>query len=245
MLIRVKKICGYKLHGKDGEIGKLKEIYFDDAYWTVRYMVVDTGTWLDGHKVLLTPHAVRKINCDERYIDVNLTNKQIEESPPLESHKPVSRQYEEEYYGYYGWPRYWEGPYMWGAYPYIGFSEIDLPKPEPKKSQVTSDSHLRSTSDVTGYTIHARDARFGDVADFIIDDITWQIKYLVIDTIKWLPGKKVLISPEWIQKIDWVESNVYVDLSKEAIKQAPDYTDETEITDEYAKKLYRHYYSDN
>ena len=119
MLNKAKTLKGYTLDSLDGEIGKVKEFYFDDQHWTIRYLVADTGNWLTGRQVLISPYALVAVNKEEQHIAIDLTKKQIEDSPSLDSDKPVSRQFEEAYYGYYGWPMYWGGPYMWGAYPYI------------------------------------------------------------------------------------------------------------------------------
>ena len=126
MLIKAKKIKGYKLHSLDGEFGEVKEFYFDDRQWTIRYLVAETGNWLTDRQVLISPQALGDINIEERYIVINLTKKMIEDSPSLDSDKPVSRQFKETYYGYYGWPTYWGGPYMWGDYPHIGFDNTNL-----------------------------------------------------------------------------------------------------------------------
>lgn len=106
MLNNVKTLNGYKLHSLDGEIGKVKEFYYDDKHWAIRYLVADTGNWLKDRQVLISPYALVSVNKEEQSIAVNLTKKQIEESPSLNSDKPVSRQFEEEYYGHYGWPMY-------------------------------------------------------------------------------------------------------------------------------------------
>ena len=119
MLIKAKALKGYRLHSLDGEIGKVEELYFDDRHWTIRYLVADTGNWLTGREVLVSPYALGDINTGKKDIAINLTKKQIEGSPSLETDKPVSRQFEEDYYSYYGWPLYWDGPYLWGAYPYV------------------------------------------------------------------------------------------------------------------------------
>src|SRR5664280_1718019 len=117
MLIKAKSLKGYKLDSKGGEIGKRQEFYFDDKHWAIRYLVADTGGWLTGNKVLISPYALVSVNKEEEQIGINLTKKQIEDSPSLDSDKPVSHQFEMDFYGYYGYPMYWGGPYMWGAYP--------------------------------------------------------------------------------------------------------------------------------
>ena len=201
MLNKAKILKGYKLHCLDGEIGEVKEFYFDDQHWTIRYLVADTGNWLTGRQVLISPYAMVVVNKEEQYITIDLTKKQIEDSPSLSSDKPVSRQFEEAYYGYYEWPMYWGGPYMWGYYPYI---VCDREKwKESTKGEKKWDPHLRSTHDVSSYHIQAEDGEIGHVEDFIIDDETWAIRYIIINTRNWWPGKKVLVSPRWIEHVSW------------------------------------------
>jgi hypothetical protein len=239
MLNKVKTLKGYKLEGIDGEIGMVEEFYFDDQHWTVRYLVADTGSWLTGRQVLISPYALIGVNNAERHIAIDLTKKQIEDSPPLGSDKTVSQQFEELYYGYYGWPVYWEGPYMWGPYP----APVWDPEQEGRstRSEKAWDPHLRSTSEVDGYHLQATDGEIGHVDDFVIDDETWAIRYLIAATQNWWPGKKVLVSPRWIERVSWSESKVFVNLSRESIKQSPKYTEESLLTREYEAGLHRHY----
>ena len=157
----------------------------------------------------------------------------------MDSDKPVSRQFEEEYYGYYGWPTYWNGPGIWGPYTYI---VRDREKwKDATKSKKTWDPHLRSTHDVSGHHIQATDGEIGHVEDFIIEDETWAIRYLIIDTRNWWPGNKVLVSPRWIERVSWSERKVFVNLSRETIKQSPAYTEESLLTRDYETGLHRHY----
>ena len=239
MLYKVKTLTGYKLNSLDGEIGKVKEFYFDDHHWTIRYLVAETGDWLTGRQVLISPYALVAVNQEEQYIKVNLTKKQIEDSPSLNNDKPVSRQFEEEYYGYFGWPIYWAGAYMWGPYPYI--ARDNKKREEYAKGKKAGDPHLRSTHDVSGHHIQAADGEIGHVEDFIVDDETWAIRYLVVDTRNWWPGKKVLISPKWIERVSWEEAKVFINLSRETIRQAPEYTEETLLTRDYETMLHQHY----
>jgi hypothetical protein len=239
MLSKAKNLNGYKLASLDGEIGKFKEFYFDDRHWTIRYLIADTGNWLPGRQVLISPYALVTVTKEERHIGINLTKKQIEDSPPLSSDKPVSRQFEESYYGYYGWPMYWDGPYMWGSYPYLARDHEQWKKSTP--GEKAWDPHLRSTHEVGGYQIQATDGEIGHVEDFIIDDETWAIRYLSIGTRNWWPGKKVLVSPQWIERVSWTKSTVFVNLSRETIKQSPEYTEESLLTRDYEDALHRHY----
>ena len=239
MLSNAKTLKGYKLNSRDGEIGKVKEFYFDDRHWTIRYLVADTGNWLSGRQVLISPYALVAVSREKQHITIDLTKKQIEGSPSLDSDKPVSRQFEGSYYGYYGYPLYWGGLYSWGTYPYIQRDRKRWKK--PTQGEKAWDAHLRSTRAVSGHHIQAVDGEIGHVEDFIIDDETWAIRYLIIDTRNWWPGKKVLVSPQWIERVSWIQSQVFVNLSRGTIKQSPEYTEESPPTRAYETGLYLHY----
>ena len=237
-----KDLKGNAIVATDGEIGKVDDFYFDDKSWTIRYLVADTGNWLLGRQVLLSPIAVGKADFSGGRINVKLTKKQVEESPSIDSDKPVSRQHEAYYHDYYGYPYYWSGPYLWGPSYYPGLPVDDQERIEERRAEreEAGDLHLRSAAQVTGYHIEATDGGIGHVEDFIVDDETWEIRYLVVDTRNWLPGKKVLISPRWIDRVSWEVSKVYVSLSREAIKNAPEYHPDT-LNREYEEKLHDHY----
>lgn len=239
MLDSAKALQGYKLNGLDGELGSVKEFYFDDRHWTIRYLVADTGDWLASRQVLISPYALTGVSREQRHINIDLSTARIESSPPLDSDKPVSRQFEESYYGYFGWPAYWGGPYMWGSHPYIAVDAEQWKLAAPDAG--AWDPHLLSTTDVSGHSIEAQDGEIGHVDDFIIDDETWAIRYLVVDTRNWWPGKRVLLSPQWIERVSWAESRVFVSLTRETIKQAPEYTEDSLLTRDYEARLHEHY----
>jgi hypothetical protein len=224
MLRSIQQLYGTKLAASDGEIGHVKDFYFDDQNWVVRYLVVDTGSWLSGRKVLISPHAFGSLHQDGKLLLVNLTRKQIEDSPSIESHKPVSRQYEEEYYRYYGWPYYWQGDGLWGM---SGFPILELPAqpfpsepapafgPQPERA----DAHLRSTQAVNGYHIQATDGMIGHICDFMMDDQSWAIRQLVIKIGHRFSGKEVQIPTSQAGRISYDDSTVSVNLSSEAVQQ--------------------------
>ena len=239
MLIKAKTLEGYKLASLDGEIGYVEQFYFDDQYWVIRYLVASTGDWLTGRQVLISPCALVAVIEADQHIAIDLTRKQIEDSPSLDSDKPVSRQFEEAYYRYYGWPTYWSGPNMWGPYRRI-VRDREKRGPHPKPG-APWDPNLRSTRAVNGHDIQATDGEIGRVEDFIIDDETWAMRYLVVDTQNWQPGKKVLVSPQWIERVSWAESKVFVNLTREAIRQSPEYAEASLPTPEYEARLHRHY----
>jgi hypothetical protein len=219
MLINLKKICGHKLSAIDGEIGHVKDFYFDDTTWAVRYLVADTGSWLRDRQTLLSPYAFGRFDLDAKVLPVCLTKRQIENSPPLDTHRPVSRQYEENYYRYYGWPTYWQGNSVWGA------SEYPVMMPvSPRESMGVyeydrwDDIHLRSAKTVHGYNIEATDGTLGTVSGFLVDDKNWKIRELTVETGHWYAGKEIRICPSKIQRISYLESKVFVNLSKADIK---------------------------
>ena len=226
MLQSVKQLYGNKLGASDGEIGHVKDFYFDDQIWAVRYVVADTGAWLPGRKVLLAPHAFSRLDQSGKALVVNLTRKQIEDSPSIETHKPLSRQYEEEYYRYYGWPFYWRGDALWGM---GGVPVLELP-PNPLRGQPDAvsgpqpehaDAHLRSTQAVGGYHLQASDGIIGHVCDFMMDPQSWAIVRLVIKIGHRFSGKEVQIPADKIGRISYEESTVFVNLTKEAVELDP------------------------
>jgi len=217
-----KELCGNKLAALDGDIGHIRDFYFDDEIWVIRYLVADTGSWLMGRLVLLSPHAFGTLDQHEKTLHVKLRKMQIQDSPSIELHKPVSRQFETEYYGYYGWPTYWEGDAMWG----LGGYPAALP---PSKEEVEvrrqyrhrEDKHLRSSQAVTGYHIEATDGTIGHVSGFLVDDRSWEIRELVVEAGHWYAGKRILIAASKVKRISYEDSKVFVDLSKADIQQTP------------------------
>ena len=209
MLQSLKQLYGDKLGASDGEIGQVKDFYFDDQTWAVRYLVADTGTWLDDRQVLLAPKAFGHFQETAKILRVNLTRPQIEKSPSIDLHKPVSRQYEEEYHRYYDWPFYWQAP------PAAGSTPANL---EPLKN---SDARLRSAQAVTGYHIMADDGNSGHVCDFLMDAKNWTIRQLVVKTGHRFSGKEVEIPVSQVNRISYDDSTVFVNLTMAAVEQSP------------------------
>ena len=241
MLYKVKTLAGYKMHSRDGEIGRVKEFYFDDLHWKVRYLLADTGKWLPGRKVLISPESLIDVRKTTQDIAVKLTKKQIEESPSLDSDKPVSRQFEESFYEYYSWPIYWEEPYSAESQPYMLSNSDNAYIPVGNEGGKPLDPHLISTHSLMGYGVHALDGEIGIIDDFIIEDLEWAIRYLVIDTQNQNQDEKVLISTKWIDRFSWDDSKVFVNLTREAVKLSPKYIDDDTITRDYENGLHRHY----
>jgi len=226
MLLSIKQLYGSKLGASDGDIGQVKDLYFDDQSWVVRYLVADTGTWLTSRQVLLSPHAFGDLHQSGKILTVNLTRKQIEDSPPIEWHKPVSRQYEEDYHRYYGWPFYWLGDGLWGM---SGFPILETPaKPFAGEHDVVAgskpknlDVHLRSTQAVNGYHLRASDGITGHVCDFVMDRKSWAIVQLVIKTGHRFTGNEVLMPVNTVDRISYDDSTVFVKLTKAEVESCP------------------------
>ena len=241
MLRSIKELHNYVLHAEDGEIGRCKDFLFDDRFWAIRYMVADTGKWLPGRKVIVSPISLGEPDWKSRVFPVRLTKKRIENAPGLDENAPVSRQYEISWTQYYGWPHYWGGTHVWGSYHLPGLL-YEEKLPQKKIVQIDAgDDHLRSVDEVTGYHIQATDHKIGHVEDFIADSETWTIRYMVVDLLNWLPGRKVLVAPDWISSLDWAERKVFVDLTKEEVKDSPKYDPSAPVNREYEARLYDFY----
>jgi len=234
----VKELRHFIVGATDGDIGEVKDVYFDDEHWAIRYMVVETGRWLNGRKVLVSPISVRDVVWDDRIVNVDLSRQQVRDSPSIDTDKPVSRQHEVEYYNYYGYPNYWEGSNPWGLgfypVPWVGASadgvlsaqrtdQARVREPHPRDDRRPGDAHLRSTREVIGYEIMATDGTIGSVEDFLFDDARWIVDYMVVDTRKWLRGKHVLIPPQHVASISWSEHEVYLTVAQQAVETSPEY----------------------
>src|ERR1035437_690840 len=244
MLRSVKTLLGYTVLAEDGDMGKVHDFYFHDDNWIIRYLVVDTGHWLPGRRVLVTPSALGKPNWEGLTFPVALTREQVKKSPDIDTDKPASRQQEVDLHNYYGWPFYWSGiepgPGAWPLFVPIA----PIPGP-PNASQTArrekADPHLRSVRAVKGYHILASDGEMGHVQDFIADDALWVIRYLVVHVSNWLPARKVLISPQWVGEIRHVERKVNVALTQESILHGPEFDPRAFVNREYEERLYDYY----
>lgn len=245
MLRNAKNLHGFTIRATDGEIGTVDQLYFDDETWAIRYLTVETGGWLGGRHVLISPISVIRADWQTKGVDVLLTKNQVENSPDIDRHQPVSRRHEADFNQYYGYPSYWGGPYLWGAAPYpadlVTPPVLLVPSPPDDIPTDPADSHLRSIQEVTGYSIEAADGEIGHVDGFVFDDDVWAIRYIEVATRNWWPGKKVLVSPAWVERVSWGDSKVYTALTREAIQNAPEYAESAPITREYENRLYFHY----
>lgn len=236
MLRSVKEINGYTIQATDGQIGSVDNFLFDDQSWIIRYAVVNTGIWLFGRKVLITPSVFQPPRWQDRVFPVSLDKEKIRNSPDINTDKPISWQEELKLHSSYGWLPYWQNAAP-GSIPAPMLATTAVEDVVEEKT----DSHLRSAKEVFGYRIQAKNGEIGHLEDFIIDDQLWLIRYAVVDTQNWLPGKKVLLSKDWIESINWATQNVFMDLTQESIKNSPEFNPAVGVNEEYEKRLYDYY----
>lgn len=241
MLRSVEVMTGFKLAAKDGEIGSCKDFLFDDELWKLRYMVAGTGNWLSGRRVLISPISLGTPNWEYKSFPVELTMAEIEDSPELDTDAPISRQFETQYYEYFNWPYYWQGGAAFDSIPFpAALATVPLEDADDRRDEIHG-CHLRSTKEVISYRIEATDGDIGHVEDFLVDDEDWRIRYMIVDTRNWLPGRKVLISPDWISDISWSTSGVKVDMQKELVKESPEYKPDRPVDRDYEQRLHDFY----
>lgn len=241
MLRRLRDCEGWTVHGRDGDVGTVGDFYFDDERWTVRYLVVRTGGWLTGREVLVSPMSFGSVDWEGARFDVKLTRDQVRDAPPVDTARPVSRRYEIDYAGYYGYPYYWAGSAAWGMAPTPMGVPLAADVARAEEPRTPEESHLRSVHEVTGYHIRALDGDIGHVDDFFTDGESWTIRYLMVDTSNWIGGRSVLVSPAWVRTIDWAQQLVHVDLTREHVHDSPEYVQGMDIDRAYEERLYAHY----
>ena len=220
----------FEIVATDGRIGAVDDFYFDDERWAIRYVVVDTGRWLPGRRVLISPLSISHFEWGAQRLLLSISRDRVKDSPGIDTHQPVSRRHERDYFDYYGYPYYWGHAGLWGAH-----AVPVLPTPEQMASQRATaseverkaaeqgDTHLRSASEVSGYVIRALDGDLGHVENILFDDLSWAIRYFVVDTSNWWFGKQVLAAPSWISGIQWASKTVDVGVTRQAIRTAPVY----------------------
>jgi hypothetical protein len=243
MLRSLKDLERYDVSASDGDIGTVVDFLFDDDRWVVRYLVADTDGFFDSRRVLITPISFQQADWGSRRFHVALTREKVKNSPGIDVDRPVSRQHERDYYGYYGYPSYWGYPGAWGLGTYpslLADPGWNIPGSN-QLAEAPADTHLRSASEVRGYHIQGTDDTIGHVEDFIVDDETWHLRYLVVDTSNWWFGKKVLVAPHWADSISWADRLVRLDLSRKAIKDSPEWNPTAGVNRKYEVELFDYY----
>ncbi len=245
-LRRTRDLWEYTIAAVDADIGRVRDLYFDDETWTIRYIVVESGVILSRRKVLISPASLQERAWSPLHIRVKLTCGEVESSPSIDLHKPISRRHEIEHHKHYGWPYYWLGKGVWGsqAHP-AALAKISkgttAPASRPGIENPSKDAHLRSVREVMGYHVSAEDGEIGHVEDFLFDDHTWEIRYAIIDTKKWWAEQRVLLSPRWIKRVSWKSRGMYVGLSRELVRKSPKWDPDQPLNRRYELQLHKHY----
>ncbi|MGD1008458.1 MAG: PRC-barrel domain-containing protein [Ignavibacteriaceae bacterium] len=241
----VNNLVGCTVDAKDCELGKVNEFYFDDITWSIRYLVVKAGYWMSERILLIPQAALGGTDWKSRRFHVNFTMKQVSNSPKIDTEKPIYRQNEIELFNHYSLQYYWENGFYTRPIRMVPFATITnkntIKKDDDFIQELQNDQYLLSTNKVKGYYIHANDGEIGHVEDYILDDENWNLRFLIVDTHNWQPGKKVLILPRWINRIDSNESKVYLNLSQESIKNIPEFDPSQPIGMNYETELFNHY----
>lgn len=245
MLRSLKNLEDYYVTATDGDVGSVVDFLFDDQRWTIRYLVVKAGGFLKGRRVLVSPIFFRDADWKSRRFHVALTRDQVKQSPDINLDQPVSRQSERTYHGYFGVPLYWGYTGLWGMGGYPGMLAPGTWESNanvlPPQSEEAGDFHLRSAHEVRGYHVQGTDEEIGHVADFIVDDESWALRYLVVDTSNWWVGKKVLVSPLWASNVSWEDQKVHFALPRESIKNSPVWDPSAPVNRQYEEHLYDYY----
>lgn len=243
----------YAIHATDGMIGHVRDFFFDDKTWVVRYFVVETGIWLKNREVLIATISLGRCDYAKKLLSASLTKAQVNGSPDIDTHKPISRQHEMGYLGYYGYPNYWGGNGLFDAGRLPGPTLTSLDDPDGKKelshasctqgavSAQGNDPHLSSINAVHNYRIEATDGEIGHVKGFLLEEGTWAIRYLVVETSHWWSGHQVLVVPEWIREVSWLEKTVHVVVTRHQVKTAPAYDAALVLERMDEKALFKHY----
>jgi len=239
-------IIGCAIEASDGRLGTVSDLLFEDVSWAIRWLIVDSGNWLPGRKVLLPLSALGQPDRAQRRFPVKLTMQQVKDSPDVDTDQPVSRQIEAHVYNYYGWDPYWSGGYFpidsGMATPFVAPLYGKPRDPGRADAQPNEgDPHLRSIAVVIGYHIHATDGEVGHVEDFLVDDAGWSIRFIKVDTRNWWPGKKVLIVPRSAREIDWADRLVHLDVSRQKVKGSPSYDPSITVDGAYEEKFLTYY----
>jgi|ERR1019366_293041 hypothetical protein len=249
MLWNASAFNGYAIEVSDGQLGTVSDLLFEDVGWAVRWLVVDTGNWLPGRKVILPLTALGQPDQVLRKFPVALTMRQVQESPDIDTNQPVSRQIEAQAYSHYGREPYWRrGSLPTGdatAMPSAGL--LSLPELTPldpigvDTQPSVGDQHLRGVAAIAMCHINATDGAIGHVVDLLVDDGSWHIRYITVDTLNWWPGETVLISPRSIQEIDWPHRLVQLDVDRQKVRDSPKYDKSITVDGLYDERFLTYY----
>jgi hypothetical protein len=245
VILSLKELQDRPVQALAGSAGRVEDFYFDDGDWVVRYLSVDSQDWLDGRRLLFSTRALGELDARGGAFQVQADREMIRNSPIFEQNQSFGREQEIELHDYYRWPFYWTpgdagglGPGSLAAYPLVELAEEML---ETSGDSPLDNHTLHSFRQLTDCSIHARDGSIGKLFDLLVEGENWNIYYLIVNTGNWLPGRKVLVSPNWIQKVDWSTSHVDIDLNKETIRNSPEYDPSVKLDEDYNARLNRYY----
>lgn len=212
-------MTSYTVLATDGEAGKIDDLYFDEKTWGTAYAAVRIGSRIGGRRVFLPPTALGKPDWEREEFPVAYSKRQVMNSPDfaicLQAFREDERRDRNE-----SWIP------IWMPSPDVGLGIMMLVNSEgsDKRLQNSSleedDPHLRSANAVMGCRVHATDGTIGHVSDLLVDDSTWTVCYLVVSTSRWMPRRRVLITPQSVNTISRVEGLVYVDLTIRKLKSS-------------------------
>ncbi len=251
MMLVGSALKGFAIEASDGAIGTVSDFLFDDRTWKIRWMVVDIGGWLSGRKTMVHPSAIGQPDYNLESVAVRLTRQQIKDSPDILSDAPVSRQMETSLYGHYGWDPMWGGGNYLGGYA-SGMGGAFDPRPyrfdaalmeadRPESSADDGDPHLRSVTEVMGYHIQATDGPIGHIENILVDDASWGIRYIIIDTRNWWPGQHVLMSPYAVRGVSWSERDITLDVTRDKVKGSPAWDPAGMVNKDFEQHLHGYY----
>jgi hypothetical protein len=259
MLRSTQQLQGFAIGAVDGPIGEIKDFYVDDQHWVIRYFVVETGPWFAHHRVLVSPISVHDPDWQARLLPVSINQNQVMNSPGVDEARPVSRQFEQSFLSYYGYPEYWSGLGLWGQslYPYslrlknkgqlapglLGQPDVGDLQQAAQQRHRQDDPHLRSCHELVGYHLHACDGEVGTIAEFLVEEHTWAVRYFVIKTGHAWAQHHVLMASGWITQVHWPAHTVHVDLPKAMIQSAPGFVSVDKLSRDLEEKLHLHYQS--
>ncbi|MCM3399368.1 MULTISPECIES: PRC-barrel domain-containing protein [Oceanobacillus] len=229
----------FNIHATDGELGKIKDFYFDDRNWEIRYAIVDTRKWLPGRKVLLSPNSFIEVDETNESVNVEFDKLMIRNSPPVPENEDLTKDKENHLIDYFGWNSYTDNalPHaergLLGTFPIIGL-ENERPPEEPHLNRNgryhEHDNYLRSEEETNDFKVHAKDGKIGRIVDMIYDTSQWIIEYIVVRSSKSIVENEFYIfHTRQINTVDWFEKDLYINDSLEGILNNKPFQQKEEI----------------
>jgi hypothetical protein len=258
MLFAVSGLIDCAVEASDGEVGVVKDFLFDDKTWKIRWMAVEAGDWLPGRRrVFIHPSAIAPFELSPKpslpmmsspatlRLTVKLARAQIEAGPHADEGAPVTKDMEGLLYDYYGWDPYWGGS-PFGGSP-LANAEAQIVEQAAQRNgeahipPLDGGDHLHSVAEFKGYTVHALDGDIGHIENCLVDDANWDIRYLVIATRNWWPGKIVQLAPYAVKDIDWFGEHINMNVTRDQVRSAPAWDPLAMANEVSEADLHRHF----